>query len=221
MASQSHQRLLLPLGPLLLALSASSFAVLSEPLRCFGREKTGTGIALDQSVLAAQHSRQLLEAGGVNKALLQAGEWWRLVVSQFLHVHAPHMLFNAISVLLVGALIERAAGWWWLTAIYIAGGCIGQYASVTFYPVQVSSGASQALMSLCGAALLICRHRIAYLIVISILVVQIALDIRAVGAVKAGHGWSFLAGIFLAAVAVLVSRRNVATRHVTHSPHSR
>lgn len=166
-------------------------------------------IALDQSVLAAQHSRQLLQVGAVNGALLQAGEWWRLVVSQFLHVHAPHMLFNALAVLLVGALIERAADGWWLAAIYLVGGCIGQYASVVFYPVLVSSGASQALMGLCGAALFICRNRISYLIVVSILVVQLALDMRAAGTVKAGHGWGFAAGIFLGAVAVLVSRSKV------------
>jgi rhomboid protease GluP len=166
-------------------------------------------IALDQSVLATQNSRQLLQLGAVNGALLQSGEWWRLGAAQFLHVHGPHMLFNAFAVLLVGALLENTAGHWWLAATYLVGGCIGLYASVVFYPTLVSSGASQALMALCGAALLVSRTRIAYLIVIPILVVQLALDVRSVGTVKAGHGWGFVAGVVLGAVIVLTFRRRV------------
>jgi len=169
-------------------------------------------IALDQSALTVQHSNQLLRFGAANGALLQAGEWWRLVVSQFLHVHAPHMLFNALAVLLVGAVLEKAAGRWWLAAIYLVGGCIGQYASVAFYPTLVSSGASQALMAICGAALLMCRTRTAYLIVIAVLVVQLSLDLQAAGTVKAGHGWGFASGVLLGAVVVLVSRRGIEAR---------
>jgi membrane associated rhomboid family serine protease len=122
------------------------------------------------------------------------------------------MLFNALAVLLVGALLEKAAGQWWLAATYLVGGCIGLYVSVVIYPALVSSGASQALMALCGAALLVSRTRIAYLIVISILVVQLALDLRSVGTVKAGHGWAFVAGVVLGAVIMLTSRRRGGAR---------
>lgn len=155
-------------------------------------------VVLDQSPLAVQHSRRLLYLGAVNAALLEAGQWWRLVASQFLHVHAPHMFFNALAVLLVGSLIEQGPGGkWWLIAIYLIGGCVGQYASVVFYPTLVSTGASQALMALYGSALLMCRKRVAYLIVPGILVVQLGLDLWSAGTVKAGHGWGFLAGILL------------------------
>jgi rhomboid protease GluP len=169
-------------------------------------------ITLDQSVLAVQHSRQLLKFGAANGALLQAGEWWRVLVSQFLHVHAPHMLFNALAVLAVGALLESGAGRWSLAIVYFVGGCIGQIASIAFYPILVSSGASEALMALCGAALLMCRSRIAYMIVTPILMVQLALDLLASGTIKAGHGWGFAAGIILGGAAVLVFRRNFTAR---------
>lgn len=167
-------------------------------------------VALDQPVLAVQHSKRLLELGAVNGDLLEAGEWWRLVVSQFLHSRAPHMMLNALAVLLTAALIESTAGRWWLLAIYFVGGCVGQYASVAFYPAMASSGASQALMSLCGAALLICRSRISYLVVVPVLAVQLTLDLWAAGTVKAGHGWGLAAGILLGSVAVMVSRRRAA-----------
>lgn len=168
--------------------------------------------ALDQSVLAVQRSGMLLQFGAVNGALLEAGDWWRLPASQFLHAHAPHMLFNAFAILLVGAFVEASVGRWWLAFIYVVGGCIGQLASVAFYPGLVSSGASQALMALCGAALIICRTRLAYLIAISILAVQLALDLRAAGSIKAGHGWGLAAGVLLGGVVVLVFRRKVSAR---------
>lgn len=166
-------------------------------------------IALDQSVLAAQHSRQLLQFGAANGPLLQAGEWWRLLVSQLLHVHAPHMLFNALAILVVGALVEAAAGRRWLVATCVFGGCVGQFASVACYPGLVSSGASQALMALCGTALVMCRTSRAYMLVVSIVAVQLALDVRAAGMVKAGHGWGFAAGILVGGLAMLVFRRRV------------
>jgi rhomboid protease GluP len=168
--------------------------------------------ALDQSMLAVQNSRHLLKFGAINGALFEAGEWWRLFVSQFLHVHAPHMLFNALAVLAIGALIENSVGRWWLAFVYLVGGSIGQLAGVAFHPSLVSSGASQALMALCGAALATCRTRVAYVIVVPILVIQLALDLNAAGTIKAGHGWGFVAGVLLGGAVVLVFRRKVAAR---------
>jgi len=169
-------------------------------------------VALDQSALDVQHSRQLLRFGAINSDLLRAGEWWRLFVSQFLHVNAPHMLFNALAVLAVGVLLENGVGRWWLAFVYFVGGCIGQLASIAFYPSLVSSGASQALMALCGAALVACRNRIAYLIVVPILALQLALDLKAAGTIKAGHGWGLMAGVVLGVAVMLVLRRNFTAR---------
>jgi rhomboid protease GluP len=171
-------------------------------------------IALDQSVFAVQPSRKLLQFGALNGDLLSAREWWRVPLSQFLHAHAPHMLFNALAVLFVGAVLERDLGRWYLAAVYTVGGSVGQVASTIFYPDLVSSGASQALMALCGAAMIMCRTRsIACMLVIAILSVQLALDLRAVGTVKAGHGWGFAAGILMGVV-LLVSRRSVGNLKV-------
>lgn len=171
-------------------------------------------IALDQSIFAVQPSRKLLQFGALNGDLLGAGEWWRVPVSQFLHVHGPHMFFNAVAVLLVGAVAERGMGRGWLATVYLVGGSAGQLASVIVYPALVSSGASQALMALCGATVIACRNRAAYLLVIPVLAVQTALDLRAAGTIKAGHGWGFAAGVLMGVVAVLVSRRKVGRANI-------
>lgn len=166
-------------------------------------------IALDQSLFAVQPSRRLLQFGALNGDLLSAGEWWRVPVSQFLHVHGPHMLFNAIAVLVVGAVAEKGMGRGWLATVYMGGGSAGQLASVIAYPALVSSGASQALMALCGATVIACRTRATYMLVVPAMVVQIALDLRAVGTIKAGHGWGLAAGVLMGVLAVLASRRTI------------
>ncbi len=122
------------------------------------------------------------------------------------------MLFNALAVLGVGAILEAGVGRWWLAFVYVVGGSIGQIAGVAFYPSLVSSGASQALMAICGAALVMRRTRFAYALVVPILVLQIGLDLNAAGTIKAGHGWGFMAGVVIGGAIVVVFRRNVTAR---------
>ncbi len=179
-------------------------------------------LSLDQSALAAQQSRDILKFGAVNGDLLRPEGWWRLVVSQFLHVHLFHMLFNASCVLVIGALLERGYGWSWLATIYLVGGSIGQFASVVYYPDLVSSGASQALMALCGAAFFLCRSRGTCISIIAILAIQLALDLRAAQTVKAGHGWGFVAGVIIGTVVMLMSARRRAAhlRYVAQQLHA-
>ena len=153
---------------------------------------------LEQSIFAVQRSRGLLRLGAIDGELLRNAEWWRLLTSQFLHVQPPHMLFNALCVLAIGSLIESRRNWWSLVLIFLVGGTIGQVASVIAYPDLVSSGASQALMALCGAALLLCFNRRERWLVLAILTVQFGLDLHAAQKIKAGHTAGFLAGVFIA-----------------------
>jgi rhomboid protease GluP len=96
---------------------------------------------LGQSPLASQRSGLLLELGAVNGGVLETQQWWRLVTSQFLHVHLLHMLFNALCIWIVGGFIEQASGAWRAWVIYFVGGCLGQAASVMGYPTLVTLGA--------------------------------------------------------------------------------
>lgn len=64
------------------------------------------------SPLASQNSALLLRAGAVNGELLPAGEWWRLITAQFLHVHFLHFIFNMVALMLLGGMLERESGSW-------------------------------------------------------------------------------------------------------------
>jgi rhomboid protease GluP len=162
-------------------------------------------VYLDQAFLATQRGSQLLQLGAVNGDLLGAHEYWRLLVSQFLHVHFLHMLFNALCILVVGSAVEKVFYWHGLLIVYLVGGTAGLIASVVFYPTEVSSGTSQALMALCAAAILVGGVRVR-LIAVTIVAIQIALDVYVSGAIKMGHSVGFAAGLLIALGILIVSR---------------
>lgn len=150
------------------------------------------------SPFAAQNSALLLRAGAVNRELLVAGEWWRIITSQFLHVHFPHLIFNMLSLLLLGGMLELDAGSWRLVVLYLMSGAVGQLIGVAAAPALVSSGASQATMGLAGGvAVSLFRHRLSttrLIILLAVVAVQSGLDLAAAGYIKAGHLGGFLAG---------------------------
>jgi membrane associated rhomboid family serine protease len=159
-----------------------------------------------QSIFATQRSLWLPQLGGATGELFANHEWWRLLASQFLHVHLLHMVFNVMCIFLVGGLIELLYGWRVLLLIYFVGGTTGQTASVLSYPTLVSDGASQALMALCGAGVLLLPRPSARLVAISIVAIQVALDLHAAGTIKAGHCFGFGAGFLIGACILGVSR---------------
>jgi rhomboid protease GluP len=167
---------------------------------------------LNQSMLAVQKSSHLMQLGAADGAAIACGEWWRLLASQFLHVHFMHMLFNLCGILVLAAAIERSAGCFALALVYFVGGTIGQYASVLLSPDLVSSGASQAMMALCAFVLLgtrrfsIARH--AVLLAAVLVVIQFALDIYVSRGIKPGHSFGFAAGVAIVLAAMTASAKN-------------
>jgi rhomboid protease GluP len=154
------------------------------------------------SPFAPQNSALLLRAGAVNWQLLNEGQWWRIITSQFLHVHFPHLLFNMLSLLLLGGMFERDFGSWRLIALYFGSGLVGQLMGVAATPALVSSGASQATMGLAGGvAVALFRWRRTYIarlvILLAVVGVQFGLDLFAASTIKAGHLGGFCAGALI------------------------
>ncbi|MFZ6746694.1 rhomboid family intramembrane serine protease [Undibacterium sp. JH2W] len=164
------------------------------------------------SLFASQKSASLPQLGAVTGELFVSHEWWRLLVSQFLHVHFLHMLFNAMCILILASAIDHKHGWRVLLLIYLVGGLAGQIASVWAYPNLVTDGASQALMALCaGVFILLPRGRLSWFAGL-IVAIQVALDVHAIGNIKAGHLSGFVAGslLSLACLFILSSRHDPA-----------
>ena len=81
---------------------------------------------------------------------IEAGQWWRLISSQFVHLDAMHILFNAYGIYILGRFIERCYGLRRMLVIYLASGTVGSLASFLTNPVP-AGGASGAVYGLVGA----------------------------------------------------------------------
>jgi rhomboid protease GluP len=161
------------------------------------------------SPFAPHNSTLLLKVGAVNGELLRAGQWWRIISSQFLHVYFLHLVFNMAALLLLGYLVEVRHNSWRFALVLAASGITGQLIGVLATPELVSSGASQALMGLAGWVIVegLRQHRLNKLILLGALVVagvQVVLDVSTSGGIKAGHLAGFLIGAMLR---LLMSRK--------------
>ena len=88
------------------------------------------------------------------------GQWWRMVVSTFLHFGLIHLLFNMFVLFNIGLFLESLAGRVPFVALYLVCGLGGSAASLAWHPSIVSAGASGAIFGLYGALLgFLVRHR--------------------------------------------------------------
>jgi membrane associated rhomboid family serine protease len=96
---------------------------------------------------------RVLEKGALfPAAVLQAGQWWRIFTSAFLHGGLLHIGVNMISLWNLGRFIELALGSWRTLVVYvvslIAAGLAVVYLSP---PTTFTLGASGAIFGLFGA----------------------------------------------------------------------
>lgn len=164
---------------------------------------------LDQAVWAQQSSQELQAYGAFKGEDLTWTGAWRLVASQWLHVKFLHMLLNILIIGTVGHGLQRRTSPAVVVLIGLGGGAVGQLASAAAHPDMFVSGASQAYLALCGAALLLLRPRsLAWRVaaVGTALAVGIDLLVSDHAAIKAGHLAGFVAGASAAAGLRIVSR---------------
>lgn len=88
------------------------------------------------------------------------GQWWRMLVSTFLHFGLIHLLFNMYVLFSIGVFMESLAGRVPFIVLYLVCGLGGSAASLAWHPSVVSAGASGAIFGLYGALLgFLVRHR--------------------------------------------------------------
>ncbi len=88
------------------------------------------------------------------------GQWWRMLVSTFLHFGMIHLLFNMYVLFSIGLFMESLAGRVPFVVLYLVCGLGGSAASLAWHPSVVSAGASGAIFGLYGALLgFLLRHR--------------------------------------------------------------
>jgi rhomboid protease GluP len=154
--------------------------------------------------------------GAVDNADLSRGEWWRLLTAQFVHVKPAHMLLNVAMLFLLAVGVERAAGSLALALLWLLSGSAGVYASTYSVqpPYDIGSGASQAIMGVAGAAIVVIRRNPAYPswfkgALVATLGITAALDLLFSRSIKIGHVVSLLVG-WIVAIAVVPKTDSIA-----------
>jgi membrane associated rhomboid family serine protease len=101
----------------------------------------------------------LLADGSVSRATVADGEYWRLVTAGFLHAGFFHLLFNMLSLYILGSLLEPAVGRLRFGLIYGVSLLAGSFGALLLEPTAPTVGASGAIFGLMAAAAVVMRNR--------------------------------------------------------------
>ncbi len=114
-----------------------------------GASATGSGIG----------SSTLLQHGSVSRAAIADGEYWRLITAGFLHIGFFHLLFNMLSLYILGGLLEPAVGRLRFGLIYFVSLLAGSFGALVLTPTAPTVGASGAIFGLMAATAVLMRNR--------------------------------------------------------------
>ena len=101
----------------------------------------------------------LLQDGAVSRAEIADGEYWRLVTAGFLHAGFFHLLFNMLSLYILGGLLEPAVGKLRFGLIYFVSLLAGLVRRADARAHAPTVGASGAIFGLMAATAVVMRNR--------------------------------------------------------------
>jgi membrane associated rhomboid family serine protease len=90
---------------------------------------------------------------------VEAGDWWRLVTSGFMHAGIIHILFNMYILYWLGTMLEPPLGHVRFIGLYFASLLCGSFGVLLLSPDSFTVGASGAVFGLMGAAFVMQRLR--------------------------------------------------------------
>lgn len=96
------------------------------------------------------HYDVLIRFGAKVNALIDEGQWWRLLTPIFIHIGLMHLLFNSFALYIFGPTAEWLFGRFRFILFYLLAGFGGNVASYFFNPNSISAGASGAIYGLFG-----------------------------------------------------------------------
>jgi rhomboid protease GluP len=97
-------------------------------------------------------SEQLIRWGADSgSTVLLQNQWWRVITSAFVHIGAWHLIMNMWALWVLGTLAEAIFGTWLYVGVYVVCAIAGSIISVYWSPIDVSAGASGAIMGILGA----------------------------------------------------------------------
>ncbi len=158
----------------------------------------------NESALAPVSMIDLRRYGGTTFEDLAHLELWRIITAQLIHAKMPHMLLNALGLLLLGKVIEQAIGSLKVFLVWLLGGGMATVISPVFIdaPWNVGTGASQATFAFAGCAAVLAvrgtiKPTVSWSLIAAVLVPGFTLDLVSGGYPKPGHVAGLLIGAFM------------------------
>jgi membrane associated rhomboid family serine protease len=96
---------------------------------------------------------------GLAGPLVEAGEWWRIVTSGFLHFDLLHIGFNMVLLWWLGQMLEPSIGRVRFGLLYACSLLAGSLGVLLLDPNALTGGASGAVFGLMAAAFVLLRRR--------------------------------------------------------------
>jgi len=157
-------------------------------------------------------TNMLLQYGQVN-ALVFQGDYWRLFTSMFIHADIAHIVGNMLFLLIFGVRGEEMFSLPEYLSIYFLGGLTGNLISLLLLPLDtISVGASGAIFSMFGAAIIYARHSVRQSIIGAMIYVFFMLFLSSgAGVNNFAHIGGLVAGLLIGYV--LATRRKPETRY--------
>jgi membrane associated rhomboid family serine protease len=97
---------------------------------------------------------------GLIAGAVHGGQWYRLITAAFLHANTAHIVFNMLTLAIVGSPIEAELGKVRFLALYLVsalGGSVSSY--LLNQPLALGIGASGAIFGLMGAYFVLARRK--------------------------------------------------------------
>lgn len=134
--------------PILILLNILIYMVLTNKWLFAG----GTWWAADVAVLE--------QAGANFKPLTLFGQPWRLITAGFLHADVLHLFFNMYGIMIGGSYLEPLLGKWRFLAVYLLCLLAASMASLWWYDITPTLGASGVVFGLFGFIFALLLHRL-------------------------------------------------------------
>ncbi len=150
-------------------------------------------------------SLTLIYFGANVKEFIQAGEFYRLVTSAFLHIGLIHLICNMYCLYIVGSEIESFFGKWKFIIIYLFSAICGNLLSMSV-STGISAGASGAIFGLFGSLLYFGYHYRVYLggvirsRIIPLIILNLIIGFSLSGIDNAAHIGGLIGGTLITAL---------------------
>jgi membrane associated rhomboid family serine protease len=158
--------------------------------------RLGGGVGFNNASMTPLAQKLWLDAPDV-----AAGEWWRLVTSQYLHYGILHIGFNMYVLYIVGTALERYIGSLRFALVYFVSGLAGSFGALLVTPNAATAGASGAIFGVMGALFVLERQRGMQLMggtVGGLIVINLVFSFIGQGISIGGHIGGLIGGVLVA-----------------------